>query len=392
MARERIQLAGRLLEALSPRLYRLIQSVRLRLHFIEPAPPPRPFSDLLSGGFPLCSHWWRFCRGNGDLLAERMRFLPDGSILGAAHPNEHGWKIQTGDALHILSATGETTTIFDRIDWIGPAPTLSGRFVQDQDLIHILTPNLEDMHVEIFQTKFRGGMLIIPTSRGRPFDGVTTRWELWHLPREAGIDHMRLAEHNDSKCWYTNKTIRIMQQLRVFVALGYRSFCFFGLSSGGYAALLLAELLAAEYPGLKISSVSINPQTRLGDEVPEHFALANISPLFWPELITSEDLSQRDIAVFNIADLIRNAARKSAVQHHVFHDAENPCEAYFIEQIDNLSGVMLHRYSHGLQHAAGIGKIYEDNRAEIESLILGSLDPGNLGPVRGRYASCNAAR
>ena len=346
--------------------------------FTAPPSAAAVFEQKLAN-LPLTHHWWRLYRPGGEVLRERIKFYPDGRVTGFPNADLAKWKIEHA-ALHIVSA-GLVTTTFNELEGADPAPVLKSNPVPNQNETYLLSPNLTDLHVEIFQTRFCGDMLVVPTSRGRPFDGMSTRWELWHLPREAGIDHMRLAEHVDSRCWYTNKTARIMAQLRIFVAQGYRSFCFFGLSSGGYAAMLLAELLASEFAGLQIRSVAINPQTQLGDDVKYYFSAAGIAREFWPDLITDEDLAQADIAVVNLKDAIHAEHRKSDVQHHVFYDAGNACEQYFAGCIDAISSVKLHRFWHGLPHADGISKIYQDNRDEIERLVLESMHAVDLAKI-----------
>lgn len=95
----------------------------------------------------LISHFWRFGRTNGSQISSALRFLPDGKIQGASHPNETSWQLRP-DALEIRSASGEITTTFDRWETISGVPSLLGNFVKSQT-VHLLTKGAEIPEVTI---------------------------------------------------------------------------------------------------------------------------------------------------------------------------------------------------------------------------------------------------
>ena len=94
------------------------------------------------------------------------------------------------------------------------------------------------------------------------------------------------------QAWYTDKTTKITGLLES-LAPSYRQLIFFGLSAGGYASILIAELFSRISPTTRIRTFSINPQTVHG---PNH--RARITEKFgerWsPIFIEQRDLDRRD--------------------------------------------------------------------------------------------------
>jgi hypothetical protein len=97
--------------------------------------------DLISALF--CSCAFRFERGDGSVIAPRLRLRADGTIEGSRHPNESKWDVQLADAeivLNFYTADGKPSARFRRApDAPGGALTMAGPFLLARgDIIHRL--------------------------------------------------------------------------------------------------------------------------------------------------------------------------------------------------------------------------------------------------------------
>jgi hypothetical protein len=81
---------------------------------------------------------WKFGRGDGSVIAPSVRLMPDGKIVGYAHPNEASWKLDNG-AVVLLNQAGQPTSRFDSMIINGAAVTLSGPFLAQPQVTVVLT-------------------------------------------------------------------------------------------------------------------------------------------------------------------------------------------------------------------------------------------------------------
>ncbi len=336
------------------------------------APPELAPADLVS-------FVWRFGRTDGSIITDRLRLLPDGRILGAS-PDEAGWTLADG-RLRFHAADGTPTTTFEAEPGRGAAIRFSGPFhapFEGRTVVHTLRPALDDLHVSAELRGLERPTVVTFASAGSPFRGDDTRWEYYRFADEVGANHIRCAEHQDLLFWYLNKTRRILAMLEALLPSSAWPVVMCGMSSGGFAAHLFAELLAQRRPDLAIVAVSINPQLAIG---PVHDArVAACAPEnFRPAMIGADNFAQRDIAVASIAEAasgsIAEAASGSIAEaaasgsgaarprHIVHYDRANPCEAYQVAQGEGVPGLAAIPYDLGLPHGEGIGAIFREGTA-----------------------------
>ena len=81
---------------------------------------------------------WKFTRGDGFVIAERLRLLPDGTIDGHNHPNEVFWKEVSGGLS--FYAADETESTHFRLDPLAKTPAVyRGTFLFNPSVTHVLT-------------------------------------------------------------------------------------------------------------------------------------------------------------------------------------------------------------------------------------------------------------
>ena len=113
----------------------------------------------------LSSRYWRFGRADGSLIAQNIRLRRDGTIEGYSHPNEARWGLEMG-MLYFCREDGVVSTRFG-IDRLKPAPAvLSGRFLFDENITHVLT---ETGQVPLATRRELPWMLPVRPNLGQPF-------------------------------------------------------------------------------------------------------------------------------------------------------------------------------------------------------------------------------
>ena len=305
---------------------------------------------------------WHFGRHNdGAWLSQRARFLPDGRIVGVAGTNEARWRLEDG-ALFLTGQDGTDTTRLDRWETIARRRVLTGPFLLRPDVQHVLLPNHADLQTVRWLRDPTRPVLVIFNNVGAPFDGVDTRWALFRFIETRPVDHVRFAERADPAFWFLNKIGRIMATLRDLVALGYREIALYGTSSGGYAAILFGELLAAEFPQVRVRTVALNPQVVHGAD--HEAAVRAITPFInLPAFIEPDALSQSETPTPGIPDLVRGL-RRGDVEHRVLFDEANEAEHYYASFIRPLPGFDLRARPFGLPHPEGILALRESDQPE----------------------------
>lgn len=80
---------------------------------------------------------WQFFRENGPTIAQQLRLRADGTIEGYANPNESRWGFD-GNVLTFYGANGQATTRFTMRTEQNGAQVLTGWFLPDPSIRHVL--------------------------------------------------------------------------------------------------------------------------------------------------------------------------------------------------------------------------------------------------------------
>jgi predicted O-methyltransferase YrrM len=88
----------------------------------------RPRDLLAAAGRDAC---WRFERFAGEVITHSLQLAVDGSLVGHDHANEARWHVGPDGALHLITADGEVSSVFDGVELSSGPPRLLGRFVLD---------------------------------------------------------------------------------------------------------------------------------------------------------------------------------------------------------------------------------------------------------------------
>ena len=321
--------------------------------FEQPPPPPLaliPVRELLP---PL----WRITGEDGQALARSLRFLSDGRLLGAADERLARWELSEGKLL-VAPAAGEASCTFDRRELRRRRDTMLGVSVLSNGEV-ALSADLDDLLSVGSLARPSGPLLVAFNSNEHPFDGHGyPDWEFEDCVTRTNSDFVMFAERDDPPFWFLNKTARVLTRLRQLPASGYQELVFVGQSSGGFAAILFAELLSYEFPACRIRSITVNPQTTHGSEH-EQSIRAAAAPEMLPRFVEPDTLMQKDCGVADIRELVRMSKRKRGhlVEHRVLYDDGNAAEAYQAHPIDDLDGFHLQPVTLGLPHAQGIVSI-----------------------------------
>ncbi len=316
-------------------------------------PPPPPAALLTLG--ELIPPLWRLVTPDGAGGSDTLRFLPDGRMAGADGGTSR-WSLADG-RLMVGPDDGPPSWVFDRREkrsrrdaLLGTAAGVEGEFV--------LAQNLDDLQTVYSLARPSQPLLIVFFSYAGRLDGPDTQWEFAEFMAEGRIDLVLISERSDPPFWYLNKTARVLDRLRHLPVSGYRDFLFVGQGSGGFAAMMFAELLSYEFPDCRVRSVTVGAQTTHG---PDHeTAIRSLAePAMLPLFIEADALSQKDCAVSGIRDLVRMSTRRRGelVEHRMLYDADNPAQAYYAHLVDDLGGFHLLPAGLGLPHGDGIDAI-----------------------------------
>jgi hypothetical protein len=306
---------------------------------------------------------WRFRRSDGTILAWLMQFAPDGSSVMHDHPNEARW-IVDDDALLFHHEDGRVSTRFavDRED--DGRLHLAGRFLlDDTGTIHELVgrppfdpsvPRLASCRIRTDLYRDTRALLVTLNGGGGCFSADQQRvgYELSGLAASLGADCIQVAEREDSCAAYADKTGTILDVIEGLLCRRYRTIVFAGFSSGGFGAILLAELFGARHPGHRIASVAVNAPTSLRPAHLDHL-WKHVPARYLPPWVTPRARAVIPSEFLDPASLSRSHGHHGA-SHHLVYDRGNPAEAYYA---DILSGAFRSRLSGvdlGLTHGAGI--------------------------------------
>ncbi|MBI4776311.1 MAG: hypothetical protein HY788_19380 [Deltaproteobacteria bacterium] len=91
---------------------------------------------------------WQFGRGDGSIIADRIRLLPDGRIEGYSHPNESRWGYE-GDTVVFYHQSGSPTCRFTSAGQEAGGIVLRGSFLPDPGITHVLREKGKTQKVQI---------------------------------------------------------------------------------------------------------------------------------------------------------------------------------------------------------------------------------------------------
>lgn len=218
----------------------------------------------------------------------------------------------------------------------------------------------------------RDFLLVTFNSLGKPYSGVLADWEMYHLPNELSVDYLRFSASALPRSWYLDKVEVIMAQLRAVIAIGYQRIAMVGMSAGGYASILFAELLSAEFPDVEVSSVVFNPTLLVSDR--HYETLVEFPESLRSTLCTPENYARRQVPMGDIPDVLDSASRAC---HTIHYDALNPFEKFQIDFLPNSERLTVVAHDLKLSHGAGTQAIY---RSGIIQAHLRTLMPDGLFP------------
>ena len=310
---------------------------------------------------------WRFGRSDGSIIQPCLTFLPDGSLRpsGAA---EARWAIKDG-VMVLYTETGEESTRFARTHrTVGGGCRMTGRFLLNIDAFsyHFLDsldtePPLKESRLNLSMSLTRESDVLLVTfnSAGRPVEGPDTHWEFYRLPDEFGLDSIRIAEARSPAMFYLDKTRLLRGIIGSAVAQGYKQVVSVGISSGGYIAMLMAELMCGDHPDVDFFTFVINPQAAHA-ESHRHFVTRYTRFGWTPLLLTDQAMSLRDVEATDLAVLMTTKQKwRGNVHHAVYYDAGNLAEAYHASLIGSQPGVSLYPQELEMPHHLGAAAIYE---------------------------------
>ena len=310
--------------------------------FDRPPPPPPPLLTV-NEIFPPC---WLVQDGNGAVQA-RLRLMPDGRALGG--PEGARWE-QASGRLTIGAGAGPVWNFTSRED---AAERLACRGTDAAGGEVLLMPDLDDVHMVAVLRRPSMPLTVVFNSDRNPFRGEEMVWEFAeHL---SSNDFVLFAEKDEPSFAYMNKTARMVERLRMLPAIGYREFVFLGQGSGGFAAIMFAEMLGHAAANARIVSVTANPLSAFGTEHDEVMRERTGDASMRPACLDADALSQKDCGWTTLREMVRMNMRRRGqrIMHRVLYDGGNPAQAYQATVIGDLSGFEFQPLSLGLPPEEG---------------------------------------
>ncbi len=316
--------------------------------FDRPAPPPLPLFTLNELIPPI----WRVDGADGASHGRAVRFLPDGRVLGTVDVADAHWRLEDG-RLIVGPEAGDAVWSFDERETRSRREVVRGEHHATGDEL-LMRREADDLQTVVLLHRPSQPLSVVFNSSSNPATSETA-WELHDMLHEGSTDLVLFAEASDPSFFYLNKTGRVLDRLRLLPAAGYRELLFIGQGSGGFAALMFAELLSYEFHDCRIRSVTINPHTALGAEHDAAIRQA-AAPAQLPPFVDADALAQKDCPVAGIRDLVRMSIRRRGgqVEHRVLHDGGNAAQAYHAHAVSDLAGFGLRPTTLGLPHGEGI--------------------------------------
>ncbi|WP_410472880.1 hypothetical protein ACGTJS_03975 [Faucicola mancuniensis] len=323
---------------------------------------------------------WRLKNTSGDVLQSNLLFKSDGTMDGSSHTNESFWKIDN-DCLKIFSKDNLVTSIFNDSYFLGNGfYQLQGNFATNVnvnkvsiDKKDVLLESLLDkkskkivseLSVEAKVGKKTDRLIIQFNSVANPFNGNNHEREFNYLTTLAGLDVIRISQSRPLY-WYINKVDELEAILSGYILSNYEEVFLLGSSAGGYASILVAEILASKFKNISFTSFSINPQTTLEEKNIKKI-YKEFDHYFIPkDVIKQTELEEKQVNS-DISEFLK--IKKNNVIHHIFYDVLNPVEDYYANEVKFSSRIKLHQFLFGVNHGEGCMKI--GGSVEFKDLFL----------------------
>lgn len=330
----------------------------------------------------ICGREWLLQRTESH---EIIGLHEDGSLSGVRFAHvEHEWDYSDGN-LTIKNFRGNTVYSFS-LDENSEEISFTGKQHHKNELLdctlkirndsrnktHYRERGWDRLLTEQRIGSSRDFLLVKFNSLGKPFSGILGNWEMYHLPNELSVDYLRFSASGLPRSWYLDKIDVIMAQLRAMVAMGYKRFAMIGMSAGGYAAIASAELLAAEFPELEITSISFNPTLLVSDQ--HYKKLMEFPAEIRSTLCTPDNYKRRQIENADIPDVIQ---QQGSAKHFLHYDRLNPFEAHQVSHMPANERVTIIPHDLNVNHGAGTIAIYKTGLIHEQ---LRSLMPDDLYP------------
>lgn len=332
----------------------------------------------------LQKNYWRLKDCSGNILQSQLCFRPDGNIIGSSHANESHWVVQDNKLL-ILSDKKICTSIFDELFLLGGGFYQAlGVFYDDyiDSLCHsnyktnVILESVSyhkreilvsELGIESKLGKKTNKLIIQINSVASPFDGNNHKREFNYLSTIAGLDLVRVSQ-SKPLYWYINMLDELESVLSGYIASGYDHVFILGSSAGGYASLVLGEMLSSRFTRVNFVTHVINPQTTLEED--DINVLKNYDEFFIHQDIINHDRLLEKQSETRVAGFL--SIRRDNVIHHVSYDCLNPVEVYYCDLIRFSPRVFLHKYSLGISHGDGCIQIGDSLR--FRSLFLSNIN------------------
>ncbi len=301
--------------------------------FARPASPP----PLLFTPGELIPPLWRVGPG-GSVDAVSVRFLPDGRVLGIEGLGTAGWELGAG---HLTVRTdGEAFWIFDRREMVHRREIVRGTTISGGEIE--MLADLDDLRTAQSIRWPSRPIVVTFNSVAQPFNDQGTDWEFTECLSDDRFDFMLFSERAPPSFCYLNKTARVLDRLRIVPQLGYREFLFLGQGSGGFAALMFAELLSYEFHDCRFRSLTVNPMTAHGKDIEDEIRQVADESVRAP-FLDADAVSQKDCAVASVRELVRMSTRRRGgdVEHRILFDQDNPAQAMYAYWVSDLDGFSL---------------------------------------------------
>lgn len=298
---------------------------------------------------------WQLRSLSGEVLSKKFRFGQGGVIVGETHPNEKYWKFELNKLILLSDKNQPTSEFIDFYDLGGGHYQLIGKFLLDEGSKFILESQgqldeiISNIAIESSLGKDTKKLVIQFNSASTPFDQNILQREFNTLIHSVGQNVVRVSQSKPT-FWYVNFTNTLTKILGSFVS-DYEEIFMLGSSAGGYAVLLLGEILASLYPNKKFTTFSINAKTTF-DKKHIDFLQQNYDQQYFSlDIMDSSRLSYADCVETNISQYLK--ITKLNISHHVFYDIYNPVEKYHYSLIADFERVYLHGFELGLNHGDG---------------------------------------
>ncbi len=306
-------------------------------------PPPPPALLSVNEMFPPC---WLVQDPEGAVLA-RLRLMPDGRVLGG--PEGARWAQESGQLL--IGAERDPVWRFTARE--DAAGRLVCRGTGGGGAEVVLMPDLDDVHMAAVLRRPSAPLTIVFNSDLNPFRDEEMAWEFAEHLRSH--DFVLFAEKDAPSFAYLNKTARVLDRLRVLPAIGYREFVFLGQGSGGFAAIMFAEMLGHAAADARIVSVTANPLSAFGAEHDEVMRERVEDASMRPVCLDADTLAQKDCGWTTLREMVRMNLRRRGrhIAHRVLYDGHNPAQAYQATIIGDLEGFDFQPLALGLPPTEG---------------------------------------